>query len=349
MRQALALAAKGLGRTSPNPPVGCLLVKGERVIGRGFHARAGAAHAEAMALAEASEDPRGATAYVTLEPCTHYGRTPPCCAALVRAGIARVVIAARDVNPQAGGGLEQLRRAGLAVRVGVLEAQALAQQAGFRSLIARGRPWVIYKAAMTLDGATATLAGDSRWVSGEAARALVHRWRDQVDAIAVGRGTVAADDPLLTTRGVPGGRDARPVIFDRSARTPLSARALRPGALLVSATPQAAQAYSDRGVEVIVAAGLAEALAALAERNIATVMLEGGPTLAGAFLAAGFIDELRLFVAPKLLGRGRPLFGAPAPAQLSAALPLGGLRWRRVGEDLLLQGYLQPIPRAEGC
>ncbi|WP_189641780.1 bifunctional diaminohydroxyphosphoribosylaminopyrimidine deaminase/5-amino-6-(5-phosphoribosylamino)uracil reductase RibD [Deinococcus piscis] len=350
MAQALAQAARGLGRTSPNPPVGCVIVdagSGE-VVGRGFHPRAGEPHAEVFALRDAGERARGAIAYVTLEPCSHHGRTPPCADALIAAGVARVVVAAGDPNPLVGGrGLEKLRAAGIAVQTGVLEAQAVRQQAGFRSRILRGRPFVIYKYAMTLDGKVAALRGDGASeangaVTGPEARARVMRWRDECDAIAVGVGTLLTDDPQLTTRGVEGGRDPRPVIFDRQGRTPPTARAVRPGTVIVTAPGVSAPALAEAGAVLLPAVDLAEALRGLAELDISTLLLEGGPTLASMFAAAGLIDEVRAFIAPKLLGAG--LSPLTSPQRLMAEA--GGLEVvgvEQVGSDLLIQGL-----RAEG-
>ncbi len=348
MHLALQLAARGLGRTAPNPPVGCVLVQSGTVVGQGFHARAGEPHAEVLALRDAGQAAKGATAYVTLEPCAHYGRTPPCADALIAAGVRRVVIAALDPNPAvAGAGLTSLRDAGLEVCWGVLEQNAVRQQAGFRSLIGRGRPWVVYKTAMTLDGKVATASGASRWVSSDAARALVHRWRDRVDAVAVGSGTVLADDPHLGTRDVAAGRDARPVIFDRRARTPLGARVVRPESILVTSKTASAAAFEHMGVTVVRAADEAEALAALGQLGVSTVLLESGPTLAGALLSAGLIDEVRTFVAPKLLGAGLSPLSAPPTVSMNEAQLLQGVQVESVGQDILIRGYLSEIPRLE--
>ncbi len=348
MRLALEQAALGLGRTSPNPPVGCVLVRGGREVGRGYHAKAGEPHAEAQALREAQDDARGATAYVTLEPCSHHGRTPPCADALVQAGVRRVVIAALDLNPRvAGSGVACLKGAGIDVSCGLLEADALRQQAGFRSLVAHGRPWVVYKTAMTLDGKVATASGDSRWVSGEAARTLVHRWRDQHDAVAVGSGTVLADDSLLTTRGVPSGRDACPVVFDRRGQTPLTSKVLRPGSILVTSPTVDTEPFEAKGAEVIRAVEPLDALRALAQLEISTVLLEGGPTLAGALFRNGLIDEVRWFVAPKLLGAGLTPLNMPAPALMADAQGLQNVRVEQLENDILVHGDLNLIPQLE--
>lgn len=310
MRAALGQAARGLGRTSPNPSVGCVVVREGEIVGRGFHPKAGEPHAEVFALREAAERARGATAYVTLEPCSHFGRTPPCADALIAAGVRRVVVAALDPNPRvAGRGVRKLREADIEVSVGVLQDEAARQQAGFRSLITRARPWTVLKYAMTLDGTIATRSGDSRWVSSEEARTLVHRWRDELDAVAVGAQTVLTDDPQLTTRGVPGGRDARRVVFDRRGRVPAAARTLGPGSVLVTSAQTDPRPFEAYGTTVIAHEDLPGALRALGELDIASVLLEGGPVLAGAFLEADLVDEVRVFVAPKLLGAGQSPLG----------------------------------------
>ncbi|WP_345467577.1 bifunctional diaminohydroxyphosphoribosylaminopyrimidine deaminase/5-amino-6-(5-phosphoribosylamino)uracil reductase RibD [Deinococcus carri] len=345
MALALAEAARGLGRTAPNPPVGCVLVRRGEVVGRGFHPRAGEPHAEVFALRGAGERARGATAYVTLEPCSHFGRTPPCADALLAAGIARVVVAALDPNPKvAGRGVRRLREAGVEVTVGVREAEAARQQAGFRSLVTRGRPWVVYKYAMTLDGRVAATGEGNGPVTSAPARERVMRWRDELDALAVGVGTVLADDPRLTVRGVMGGRDPRPVIFDRQARTPLSARALRPGTVIVTSPWADAGRLADTGATVLRAASLPEALHALGDLHLSSLLLEGGPTLATAFVEAGLVDEVRALVAPKLLGAGlSPLCGPPRG--MADALVLRDLHTEILGPDLLVSGLLNDIPR----
>lgn len=345
MDEALSQAARGLGRTSPNPPVGCVLAQGDKVVGRGFHPRAGEPHAEVFALREAGEQARGATAYVTLEPCSHFGRTPPCADALIAAGVARVVIATLDPSPQVGGqGARRLRAAGLDVSVGLGEAQALRQQAGFRSLVTRARPWVVAKYAMTLDGKVAAAGEGNGVVSGPAAQARTMQWRDELDAIAVGRGTLLADNPQLTVRGPAQGRSPRPVIFDRQGRTPLNARALRPGAVLVTAPGTDARRYEDAGVTVLHAGALPDALSALGALDLSTLLLEGGPTLLSAFFAQGLVDELRVFIAPKLLGEGLSPLASPSRA-MQFAQPLRDVTTSTLGPDLLVTGLLSDIPR----
>lgn len=342
MQLALNEAARGVGRTSPNPPVGCVIVQHGKthseIVGRGFHPGAGEPHAEVFALREAGERARGATVYVTLEPCSHHGRTPPCADALIAAGVARVVVAAGDPNPQVNGrGLEKLRAAGVTVETGVLEAEAVRQQAGFRSLVTRGRPHVIYKYAMTLDGKVAALNEGNGPVSGPEARARVMQWRNEVDAVAVGARTALLDDPQLNVRGLEGGRDPRAVLFDPEGHLPATARAIREGTVLVLREGRSTPLERDPRVTVLRAASLPGALEQLARLNIATLLLEGGPTLASAFFGAGLIDELRVFVAPKLLGAGLSPLLAPARS-MHAATELRTVQVEVLGQDVLLMG-----------
>ncbi|MFC3832232.1 MULTISPECIES: bifunctional diaminohydroxyphosphoribosylaminopyrimidine deaminase/5-amino-6-(5-phosphoribosylamino)uracil reductase RibD [Deinococcus] len=345
MTLALEHAATGLGRTAPNPPVGCVIVQGSEVVGRGFHPKAGEPHAEVFALREAGEQARGATAYVTLEPCSHFGRTPPCADALIAAGITRVVVAALDPNPQvAGRGVQRLRDAGIVVDVGVLEAQAVRQQAGFRSVIARGRPWVVAKYAMTLDGKVAALGEGNGAVSGEAARERAMHWRNELDAIAIGSGTLSLDDPALTVRGVPSGRDPRPVVFDRRAASDPQARAWREGAVLVTAPDAQVGTLEAAGITVLRADTLPDALRGLGELGLSSVLLEGGPTLLSAFLEQRLVDEVRVFFAPKLLGAGlSPLTGPIRP--MHEAQTLDDVTVEPLGPDVLVTGLLSDIPR----
>ena len=345
MALALGLAAEGLGRTAPNPPVGCVIVQDDEVVGQGFHPRAGEPHAEVFALRGAAARARGATAYVTLEPCSHHGRTPPCADALIGAGVRRVVVSVLDPDPRvAGRGVQALRDAGIEVTVGALEAGALRQQAGFRSLTMRGRPWVVAKYAMTLDGKVAALGEGNGAVSSAAARARSMTWRDALDAVAVGSGTLHSDDPALTTRGVPGGRDARVVVFDRRARSSLQARAWRPDSVLVTAPDAAACAFEAAGVAVVRAATPLEAFTGLGRLNMSSVLLEGGPTLLSAFLDAGLVDEVRVFIAPKLLGHGLPPLTSPA-RPMHEAQALRDVTVETLGTDVLVTGLLSDIPR----
>jgi diaminohydroxyphosphoribosylaminopyrimidine deaminase/5-amino-6-(5-phosphoribosylamino)uracil reductase len=348
-----------------------VIARDERVVGTGWHRRAGGPHAEVFALREAGEAARGATAYVTLEPCAHFGRTPPCADALVAAGVSRVVVAAEDPFPQVcGRGMEKLRAAGIEVACGLLREQARELNIGFFSRIERGRPWVRIKLAMSLDGRTALADGESKWITGEAARADVQRWRARSSAILAGSATVLADNPRLTVR-LPageraegdagrspafghGGGDERGVItpaaplrviLDRQLRTPPGSHVLGPEAptLLMHAhgAPVPAHlAVIDR-VALPEAAGgldLRAALAELARRDVNEVHVEAGPTLCGALLAAGLADELLLYVAPVLLGdTARPLLGLPPLARLADRWRLRTLDRRMVGEDIRLR------------
>ena len=309
---ALDLALQGRGKTAPNPVVGAVLVRDGEVVGRGWHERAGAPHAEVVALEQAGGRARGATLYVTLEPCAHHGRTPPCADALVEAGVTRVVAAVGDPNPKTnGGGFERLRAAGIEVELpgGELEWRARVQNEAFRVWVAERRPFVVYKAAVTLDGRV-TVPG-SRWVTGEESRRRVHELRAQVDAVAVGMGTVRADDPQLTARDVGAQRQPRRLAFGRG---PL-----------------------PEGSELELLDGPLEAeLERLAGESVQSLLLEGGPTLATAFVRAGLVDKLMLFVAPALSGAGpRYLGDLPEPIVLLRATP------EEVGADLLITAYFR--------
>jgi diaminohydroxyphosphoribosylaminopyrimidine deaminase/5-amino-6-(5-phosphoribosylamino)uracil reductase len=349
MARALELARLGLATTDPNPRVGCVIVAGERVVGEGWHRRAGGPHAEVLALQAAGAAARGATAYVTLEPCSHHGRTPPCADALVDAGIRRVVYAMRDPNPRVdGGGIARLEAAGVAVEGGVLEREALELNPGFVARMTRGKPWVAVKLAASLDGGTALPGGESRWITGEAARDDVQRLRARASAVMTGSGTVIADDPRLDVR-LPGTeRQPLRVVLDSRLRTPPGARILAPpGKVLILCSvedPARAAALRAAGAEVMAvgASGggvdLEAALAALAGRDVNELLVECGPGLAGALLAAGLVDELLLYVAPTLLGRGaRPLADIDAPASLADRLQFSIVERQDVGGDLLLR------------
>jgi diaminohydroxyphosphoribosylaminopyrimidine deaminase / 5-amino-6-(5-phosphoribosylamino)uracil reductase len=358
LTRAIELALEARGRTSPNPLVGCVIVRDGRVIGEGFHTGAGSEHAERAALAACSEDPRGASMYVSLEPCCHHGRTPPCTDAIVEAGIARVVVGSDDPSPRASGrGLGILRDEGLAVEVAAgppAEHARLINQP-FRKHAKTGRPLVIFKSAMTLDGKVATGTGDSQWISGEYSRARAHRWRAEADAVAVGIGTALADNPQLTARveGVP--RQPRRVVFDSEARLPLTSRLVRtagdvPVTVVTSRAASRGQtsALEAAGLEVIRATGGTEsdrALSALDElgaNGVQSLLLEGGPHLAGAFLDAGEVDEVRLFVAPLVLG-GRnarvPVEGRGVEVVEAARRALT-TEVERIGDDVLISSRL---------
>ena len=312
MARALRLAELGINSTTPNPRVGCLLVKDGRVVGEGWHRCAGEPHAEVHALRAAARNASGATVYVTLEPCSHHGRTPPCADALISAGVARVVAAMQDPNPQvAGRGMARLAAAGIVAECGLLEAQARELNVGFVARMTRGRPWLRMKLAASLDGKTALGNGVSQWITGPAARADAHRWRARACAILSGIGTVRSDDPQLNVRGVETSRQPLKVIVDSRLETPLSARVLDGGGVVLACAREDAarsSALRARGAEVLclpAADGrvdLAALLAELARRGINEVHVEGGFRLNGALLAAGRVDELLLYLAPCLIG-----------------------------------------------
>lgn len=355
MREALLLAANARGRTAPNPLVGAVLVREGRVVGAGWHRKAGTPHAEVHALAMAGELARGATAYVTLEPCSHHGRTEPCAEALVQAGVKRVVAAMLDPNPLvAGKGKAMLEAAGVEVTVGVLAEEASRLNETYIKWVTQRLPFVTLKTAMTLDGKIATAAGQSQWITGEAARRRVHEMRDVTDAIVVGIGTVLADDPSLTTRLADGtGRNPVRVIVDSRARTPLASKVVSDGAAktLVAVTSAAPEercaALEAAGVEVVrmgegERVDLAALMRHLAARDITAVFVEGGGTLNFSLLAAGLVDKVHAFIAPKIVGGKEaltPVEGAGF-AGLADAVVLTGLTAEQVAADILLTGYV---------
>lgn len=352
MRLALEQARKGVGRTHPNPPVGAIVVRGGTIVGRGFTAPAGGPHAEIRALVDAGTKAKGGELFTTLEPCDHYGKTPPCSIAILRAGVKRVVFASPDPNPLVNGkGVRRLKRGGVTVVPHVLREQADLLYGPFFKFIRTGQPFVTLKAAITLDGKLATATGDSKWISSEPSRARVHALRDRVDAVIVGAGTVEADDPRLTTRGVPGGRDPVRVVLDPRLRTPARARVYvqRSKARTIVATLDRKQypreqALTDKGVEVwkLPARGeqidLKALLIRLGKAGLLHVLVEGGAAVHASFLKAGLWDELWLFVAPKLFGHeGLTFSGALGISQAAHAMPLRIAAVDRVGDDLLLE------------
>jgi diaminohydroxyphosphoribosylaminopyrimidine deaminase/5-amino-6-(5-phosphoribosylamino)uracil reductase len=349
MVHALRLAERGLYTTQPNPRVGCVIAHGDEVIGTGFHQRAGEPHAEVHALREAGARARGATAYVTLEPCAHHGRTPPCADALVAAGVARVVIAAEDPFPQvAGRGIDKLRAAGVAVEPGLLRRPARELNCGFLGRLERGRPFVRVKLAMSLDGRTALASGESKWITGEAARADVQRWRARSSAILSGSGTVLADDPRLTVR-LPDDEPFTPplrVVLDRQLRTPADSHVLDGSTPTLLLHHAEADGVDDRFARVERTVlpmqqdkfDLHAVLALLAGRGCNEVHVEAGPTLCGALFAAGLVDELLLYVAPLLLGdSARPLLQLPALTDMAARWRLQLFDQRMLGPDIRLR------------
>jgi diaminohydroxyphosphoribosylaminopyrimidine deaminase/5-amino-6-(5-phosphoribosylamino)uracil reductase len=343
MQRALALAERGLFTTTPNPRVGCVIARDGRIIGEGWHERAGEAHAEVRALADLSgrgQSARGASVYVSLEPCNHHGRTPPCTDALLAAGLARVVAAMRDPHTLAGGGAARLQSAGVAVETGLLENEARELNIGWLKRIADGRPWVRVKVAASLDGRTALAGGESQWITGEEARADGHRWRARACAILTGIGTVTQDDPQLTVRAVETTRQPLKIVIDRHGEMPSSARVLASGPVLVFSA-EAPRVAWPRHVESIVLRGrdgrvdLERMLALLAERDVNELHVEGGAKLNGALLAAGLVDEFLLYVAPSLLGDpARGMFELPSPlGRLADRVPLEIASIDRVGAD----------------
>lgn len=341
MAQALRLAERGLYSTDPNPRVGCVLVREQQVVGSGWHERAGAAHAEVLALQEAGDLAAGATAYVTLEPCCHYGRTPPCTQALISAGVRRVVAATDDPNPQvAGNGLAQLQAAGIAVGCGILEAEAQALNIGFFQRMRHQRPWVRLKLAMSLDGRTALANGASQWLTGAAARHDVQHLRARSSAILTGSGTLLADNPQLNVRLPQATRQPLRIILDRQLRTPPTARTLHlPGQTLIFTSAAENAAHSvlrAAGAQVVVVEDyqLPQIMAELAQRECNELHVECGATLAGALLQARCVDELVLYIAPLLLGdQARPLFHLPNLLDMQQRWRLAVLETRTVGGD----------------
>ena len=364
LRRALELAGLGRGKVSPNPLVGAVLVRDDEVIGEGHHAELGGLHAERAALADARErgnDPAGSTVYVTLEPCAHEGRQPPCTQALLEAGVARVVYASDDPTSKASGrGPGMLRDGGVEVELatGAEATTARLLNQPFRKLARTGRPLVTYKAAMTLDGRVAAPGGDSRWISAIESRELVHRWRAECDAIAVGIGTALADDPLLTARvetEQPASQPVR-VVFDSQARLPLDSALVEStdeAPLLVVCATEAPGAQRDAleaaGAEVVVAAGrdsaarLGAALDELGRRELCDLLVEGGPTLAGSLFDAGEIDRMRLFMAPVLIGAGeaRAVLEGEGARRIAEGLRPLAVSHESIGEDLLIDARLR--------
>ncbi|MDW7711015.1 MAG: bifunctional diaminohydroxyphosphoribosylaminopyrimidine deaminase/5-amino-6-(5-phosphoribosylamino)uracil reductase RibD [Deferrisomatales bacterium] len=355
MGVALEEARRGVGRTSPNPAVGCVVAREGRILGRGFHPAAGQPHAEVFALEQAGSDARGADLYVTLEPCSHHGRTPPCADRIVAAGVRRVVAAVADPNPRvAGEGLRRLREAGVEVAVGVREEEARRLNEGFFLSVREGRAFVHLKLAATLDGRIATRTGHSRWVTSEESRRRAHALRDACGAVLVGVGTAVADDPRLTVR-LPGTAERRipRVVLDPGLRCPESLALLGPGeagftvlACAEGTDPARTRRIEARGARVLTfprkgpSLDLGALLAELYRGGTMEVLVEGGGETARSFLDAGLVDRVHLFLSPRLLG-GRdavPMVGGPSPERMDQAVPLTGLEVERVGPDLYLTG-----------
>ncbi len=356
MQTALALAAKALGRTSPNPMVGAVIVKDGGIIGQGYHRQAGTPHAEIHALREAGSAAEGATLYVTLEPCVHYGRTPPCTMAIINAGISQVVVATKDPNPLvAGRGIGMLEKAGVTTTVGVLEQEARRLNEVFNKFITTGNPFVVLKSAMSLDGKIATRTGHSQWITGAAARQCGHSLRDRYDAIMVGVGTVLADDPLLTTR-LPqgGGKNPLRIVVDSQARTPMTSKVVTDKAAptLIAVTEQAPAekiaALQAAGAAVLVTKAkngrvdLTALMRELGNRQVTSVLLEGGAAVAAAAVAEKLVDKVHFFIAPLIIGG----HGAPGPvggqgvAELTGALRLAEMHTELLDKDLHVEALV---------
>lgn len=352
MMRALTLAKKGLGKTQPNPVVGCVIVKNGVIIGEGWHKRAGGPHAEVHALTMAGDAARDADVYVTLEPCSHTGKTPPCCEALIRAGVKRVVAGMGDPNPLVNGkGLRALKKAGIETICGVREEECRAINRPFLKFIATGQPYVTFKCAMTLDGKIASVTGESRWISCEASRTVVHRMRSRSDAIMVGVDTIIADNPHLTVRHVKG-RDPLRVIVDSHLRTPESVSVvsgqLASGTVIatIESNPKVHAHYLKNGATVLVCnaengkVDLRDLWARLGKQGIHSILLEGGSRLAGEALRQGLIDECVFFYAPKVIGSdGFSPFAITGITDMSRSIQFRDLSVKRIGTDLMVTAY----------
>ncbi len=356
MRRALRLAKRGAGRTSPNPMVGAVVVRDGRVVGEGFHERVGGPHAEVHALRRAGESARGATLYVSLEPCNHHGRTPPCTEAVIQAGISRVVIGMADPNPKVtGGGADRLRQAGIAVTVGVLERECRILNQPFIKWVTQGRPYVTLKCAATLDGRMGARTGESRWVTNERSRRLVHELRAAVDAVLVGIGTALADDPLLTAR-LDRKKTPQPlrIVLDTHGRLPLASQLVKTArqtpvllACAEAVSKEVRERFASHGVDML-PLGMAKEhgldlrglLDELGRRSITSVLVEGGARIHGAFLDEALADDFLFFYAPKILGDslGVPMFQGVPRFSMGDAVPVFDCEIRRFGEDFLISG-----------
>jgi diaminohydroxyphosphoribosylaminopyrimidine deaminase/5-amino-6-(5-phosphoribosylamino)uracil reductase len=356
MREAIRMAEKGLGRTAPNPAVGAVIVRDGKAVSRGYHRKAGSPHAEVDALAGIGGRAEGTTLYVTLEPCNHTGRTPPCTKAILDAGVERVVVGMQDPNPEVkGGGCSFLAANNIEVKTGVLEKECRRLNEAFVKFVTSKRPFIIVKSALTLDGWTATAEGDSRWITNERSRAFVHRLRDRVDAVMVGVGTVLADDPQLTCRLKRGkGKDPIRIVVDTHLRTPVQARVIGPdssASTLFAVGPGVADKtvveIEKTGASVVVCptgkAGIdmSALMDILGKRGIMQVLVEGGAGIVGSLLREKLVDKFLIFKAPKLLGGGDgiPMAGGPGARVMGKSLPLKDLEVRRFADDILVVGY----------
>ena len=358
MTAAIRLARKGRGMVSPNPLVGAVIVQGNKIVGSGYHHFYGGPHAEVYALKSARERARGADLYINLEPCCHHGKTPPCTDALIKSGIRRAFIGISDPNPLVSGkGLRKLREAGIEIETGILQDECRLLNETFIKYITQNIPFVVLKLAATLDGKIATATGDSRWISGEAARRLVHRLRSEADAVLVGSGTVLADDPQLTARHYSGANRKNPVriIVDTRLRTPLSSQLLRTAheiKTIIATTQQAPKSkivkITQRGAEISIVSSrngrvdLKRLMRHLAKQGIAYVVIEGGSELSAAALHDGIVDKVLFFYAPKIIGgsHARSMVGGKGVPRISNAISVTNVHYKKLGEDILVEGYV---------
>jgi diaminohydroxyphosphoribosylaminopyrimidine deaminase/5-amino-6-(5-phosphoribosylamino)uracil reductase len=357
MKEALRLARKGLGRTSPNPAVGAVIVRSGRIIASGYHKRAGESHAEVEALAEVGFSARkDDILYVTLEPCHHQGRTPPCTQAILSSGLKTVVVGVRDPNPKvSGGGCEFLAERGIEIRTGILESKCRRLNEAYLKFISTDRPFMVVKTALTLDGWTATSTGQAKWITNERSRKFVHRLRDRIDGVMVGIGTVLADDPLLTTRlGTRRGKDPIRIIVDTHFRIPENARVLSPDspaktliAVAREAPLERLEKVQSKGISIIrcpikgAGVDLGALMESLGAMGITSVLAEGGSGIIGSMIREKRVDKFYIFKAPKILGGndGIPMATGPGPEAMDACLALKDLKVRRFGDDILIRAY----------
>ncbi len=355
MRMALALAKRGLGRTSPNPLVGAVIVKDNKVVGKGFHRRAGEDHAEVVALNNAGAEAEGATMYVNLEPCNHYGSTPPCTLSIIKSGIKRVVIGMEDPNPLVSGrGIKRLKKAGIEVESGVLMERSLRLNEAYIKYIVTKRPFVILKVASTLDGAIADSTGGSRWITGEASRRYVHRLRSIVDGVMVGAGTVLKDDPELTVRLIRGRNPAR-IVVDSNLNIPMNSRIIKGAyktrtiiATTYKASLKKVEAFRKMGIELIFlpyknGVDINALMDELGEMGITSLLIEGGTRLATSAIRYGIVDKLIIFYAPKIIGglKDYPVFHELGISELKDAIQVFDIGVRRSGDDFYMEGYFK--------
>ncbi len=353
MEQALKLARLGYGRTSPNPMVGAVVVKDGKVVGKGYHNKAGEPHAEVNALKDAGKLATGGTLYVNLEPCCFQGRTPPCTSAIIEAGVSQVFCSLKDPNPLVSGkGIESLRRAGVEVREGLLAEEAGRLNEAYLKFISTRTPFVLLKVASTLDGRIAAPNGSSRWISSEESRSYVHQLRNGVDAVMVGAGTVLKDDPQLTVRLVKKVKDPKRIVLDTELRVPLEAKVFKDGGATIIATKRDSdlekrRLLEDQGVEVWTVAqdsqgrvDIGKVVSEAGREEITSIMIEGGSQVYSSALRAGVVDKVAIFLSPKILGEGTPSFSFLGIRGMDEALGLKELDVKRLGEDLLLQAYL---------